>query len=296
MGDTERCAEVGGERIAVGEGIYQAAAIPVERYHADPCPRPSLSASLIHTICTSSMMHAKFAHPRLVAQPEREDSEAMDIGTLAHSITLQGEASIVDVIKAKDWRTKAAQEARDASRAAGRVPLLPKQYEAVMRMTGIAKDAKMFTGGSAEVTLIWEEDGLWCRARLDWLTADRKHIRDYKTTSVTASPDVISRTLFNNGWDTQAAWYLRGLKALTGIDADFIFAVQETQVPNAISKIALGPDAMTLAEKKVIWAMDRFRRALDTGDWPGYAAHVCHATLSPWQEEQWLRKETADAF
>jgi hypothetical protein len=48
-----------------------------------------------------------------------------------------------------------------------------------------------------------------------------------------------------------AAWYLRGLKAVTGAEAEFRFVVCETRPPYAVSVVGLAPEVLQLAEKKV---------------------------------------------
>jgi hypothetical protein len=165
--------------------------------------------------------------------------------------------------------------------------------------------ADMFTHGKPEQTLVWLDDDVWCRARLDWLRVDpvggvgvdvldpvaRVAIDDYKTTSASANPDTWTRTLFYGGTDIQVAWYLRGLKAITGADATFRFAVQETFAPYALSVIGLGPDALMLAEKKCRYAIEVWREARARNDWMGYPRRTCWATLPPVHEAWWLERE-----
>jgi hypothetical protein len=155
--------------------------------------------------------------------------------------------------------------------------------------------AQMFSDGEAEQTLVWLEDDVWCRARLDWRRKDPHAIDDYKTTSGSANPDKWARTMFDAGHDLQAAWYLRGLRALTGERLDdpaaFRFAVQETFPPYAVSVIALNPDAMFLAEKKCEYALEQWRDAMASHDWRGYPRRTAYATLPAWEEARWLEKE-----
>jgi hypothetical protein len=273
--------------------------MPAVDYHRDPCPEPSLSSSIVKTICLASPLHAHHEHPRLNPAAVDDDSEAMDIGTAAHALFLEGAAAIA-VVDAKDWRTNAAKEARDVARAAGRIPLLSKSWAAVQAMVAEARGqlarhqdggAAMFTNGHAEQTLIWREDDVWCRARLDWLRPGA--IDDYKTTSASANPDVWTRSMFFAGVDIQAAWYLRGLRAITGHeDTIFRFAVQETFEPYALSVIGLGPDALMLAEKKCLYALDVWRACRKADAWPGYPTRTAWASLPMAHEAWWLEKES----
>lgn len=279
-------------------GLYPA--LSAADYHADPCPAPSLSSTIAKLLCLSSPLHAQLAHPRLTPDAPRGDAEAYDIGTAAHAVFLEG-TNVVSVVDADDWRTKAAREQRDAIRLEGRVPLLAHQYARVLALTSALRErldehtdgAAMFTQGQAEQTAVWQEDGLWCRARFDWLRPGA--IDDLKTVSGTANPESVSRGLFALGYDIQAAWYLRGLAAVRPEHGPqrttFRFAFVETQPPYAVSVVGLGPDALMLAEKKVLYALETWRTCLETGEWPGYAARTCWATLPTWEETRWLTKE-----
>jgi len=280
--------------VTLTPGVYQ---IPAALYHADPCPEPSLSCSIIKLICLESPAHAWAAHPRLNPQYAPENGEHFDIGTAAHAVLLEGEAAVT-IIDAPDWRTNAAKASRELARIEGRVPLLAKTWadvQAMVKATRAQLDrhkdggAEMFTAGEPERTLIWQEDGIWCRARLDWLRAGA--IDDFKTTGASANPDAWTRAMFNAGTDIQVAWYLRGLKAISGEDVTFRFAVQETYPPYVLAVIGLGPDALMLAEKKLLYALEVWRRCLKKRDWFGYPRRTCYATLPPWHEAQWLEKE-----
>lgn len=279
-----------------GPGIYDG--MPPEQYHSDPAPEPSLSSSIAKLICLSSPLHARHQHPRLNPATVEDSAEHFDIGTVAHAVLLEGEAA-VEVIHANDFRTNAAKEQRDAARLAGRTPLLAKRWADVQAMVKAAREqldahtdggAAMFTNGKPEQTLIWrEDDGSWCRARLDWLRPG--NVDDFKS-STSANPETWTRTMFALGFDLQAAFYLRGVKKLTGEDATFRFAVIEVTPPHALSVIALGPDAMTIAEKKVLFALEAWAKCRRTGKWPGYPTRTCWAELPPWEEQKWLLKES----
>jgi hypothetical protein len=143
---------------------------------------------------------------------------------VAHSLIFEG-IEKVSVVDAPNWRTKAAKEARDEARAAGLIPLLPGQWTEVQAMVQAVReqlaeheaDPPLFTDGKPEQTLVWEEDGVLCRARLDWLRDDVRAIDDLKTTSRSAHPAAYSHALFGVGGDVQAAFYLRGVRALDAL-------------------------------------------------------------------------------
>lgn len=281
-------------------GIFE---YPADIYHADPCPTPSLSASLAHILCAQSPAHAKAAHPQLNPNLVREENERFDIGTAAHAILLEGKAA-VEVIDAPDWRTNAAKDARDAARADGKIPLLAKVLVEVDAMVAAASAQlaahgavpPLFQDGKPEQTLVWEEPGgVVCRSRLDWLRDDHTAIDDLKTTGRSANPEQYSRALFGVGGDVQAAFYIRGVEKLTGVTPEFRWVVVETTAPYALSVISPGPDILTIGRKKVEYAIDLWRRCITTDEWPAYPTDVCYAELPSWEEARWLEQEVRAA-
>ena len=282
-------------------GIYTLAA---DAYHADPCDTPSLSASIARILCVDTPIHAWTQHPRLNPDYQPEEAEKFDIGTAAHALLLQGD-EIAEVLEFTDWRTNAAKDARDEARANGRLPLLAKNWQQVRRMVeaariqlqGVDANPVPFTGGQPEQTLVWTDQGAHCRARLDWLRDDRAAIDDYKTTSRPggANPEAWSRSLFNMGYDVQAAFYLRGVHQLTGAEPDWRWVVQETAPPYALSVVSLTPAARELADAKVEYALKTWRDCLAANVWPGYPTQVCYAELPGWEEARWLEKEERES-
>lgn len=285
----------------IGPGIHEVLA---DTYHGDPCSVPSLSASLAHILTIDSPLHAYTAHPKLNPNFQREDEDKFSVGTAAHALLLQGD-EIAEVLDFPDMRTKDAKAARDEARANGRLPLLAKHWDGVRAMVEAARaqliahraDPPLFRDGKAEQTLVWEEDGgVVCRARLDWLRDDRQTIDDYKSTGASANPERWVRTLFGIGADVQAAFYLRGLKATSGVgDADFRWAVQETFPPYALSVVAPGPAVLEIGDAKVEYALNVWRECLSSGVWPAYPSRVCFAELPAYEEARWLEREAREA-
>lgn len=278
-------------------GVYD---IPAEVYHADPCVEPSLSSSIARLLVNATPLHAWTAHPRLNPDQGREESEKFDIGNACHSLVLH-DPKHFEIIDAKDWRTKDAKDQRDNARNAGKIPLLTEQWVRVQAMHHAAKiqlarhqEAKdAFTNGKPEQTLVWEEDGVWLRARLDWLPNAGSIFDDYKSTAASADPDAFTRSVFSIGYDIQAAFYMRGVKAL-GIckNPSFRFIVQETQTPHALSAVALMPSALDLAEHKVERAIAIWRDCLQADHWPGYPLRTCYIEAPPWHEAQFTARDS----
>lgn len=277
--------------------------IPAADYHADQVDdRPTLSASIAKLLISHSPLHAYTAHPRLNPDYVKQEDDKFSVGTSAHALLLQGE-SVFEVILADDWKKQATRDLRDEAKAAGRIPLLAKDVERVQAMVSAVREQigtldvqpPLFSGGTAERTLVWDDMGVLCRARLDWLRDDLSAVDDLKTTSRPANPEQWSRTLFSMGYDVQAAFYLRGIRAVTGADAEFRFVVVETAPPYALSVLSLMPAALELANDKVTYAINRWRDCLASGVWAGYPTRVCWAEAPGWHEAAWMEREAREA-
>ena len=277
-------------------GIY---AMSAAEYQADPVKRgPSLSASIAKELITHSAYHAFWKHPRLNPAYEPEHEERFDLGSATHAYMLEGDAAF-SFVEAPDWRGKLAREARDDARQRGKIPLLVNQWAEIKLMVRAANDQldrfedppRPFSSGRAEEVLVWQEGDVWCRARLDWLHDDHRTIDDLKTVGNSANPEVFSRTLFGSGYDIQAAFYLRGLKAVMGTEGAFRFVVVENFAPYALSVVSLDPSAMELANRKVNYALTLWRECLKSGRWPGYPSVTCHAEPPPWEQARWMAQE-----
>jgi len=278
-------------------GVYE---IPAEDYHADNfLPEPSLSASIAKLLVTpgATPMHARHECPRLNPDYEPKELEKFDLGAAAHALLLDpGKFAIID---AADWRTKAAKDERDGARMRGLIPILTHQWESITQMVLAAReqldahqDGPMFTDGTPEATIIWLEDGVYCRARLDWRPKKSRIFPDYKSTAASADPDLWSRTMYGMGADMQAAFYLRGIRALNLCDRpEFRFVVQENFKPYALSVIGLMPGALELADRQVARAIEIWRECRRANRWPGYPTRTCWIDVPEYHEARIMARE-----
>lgn len=286
------------KRIAV-PGIYPD--ISDADYHADCVAVPSLSSSIAKILIDQSPRHGWLAHPRLNPKHEPKNSKDFDIGTAAHALLLEGSEAKIVHVEANDYRTDAAKARRDAAYEAGNVPLLTKQIGSVRAMVKAARaqlahhqeaseafDQRL---GKPEQTGIWAEpNGSWCRMRIDWLPNDGNVVYDYKSTG-SANPEDWLRIAYGNGADVQAAFYRRGLRALTGRDYHFRWIVQEVEEPYAISVCELDPASIAMADRKVEAAINFWGWCIEHDAWPGYPNRVAYLTAPVWQERRWLERE-----
>lgn len=285
-------------------GFYRMSA---EAYHRDPAPEPSLSSSIAKTLIAKSPRHAWVAHPRLNPDWQAGDSnKALDFGSAAHRLLL-GTGRDILRIEHDDFRTKAAREARDEAIAGGLTPMLAKDLARAEEMVAATRKQlsliegceNAFAGGDNEVALFWQEGDTWCRAMVDNLLFGDREIAntDFKTTNASAAPQPGARRIFDLGYHLQAAFYERGLRALTG-ESDTRpvvsrFVMQETEPPYLLSVFEIDEEGREIGRKMAATALAFWRRCLADNVWPGYPARIVTAEIPPWAARAWLDGEAA---
>lgn len=273
--------------------------ISSEQYHQDDvgAATATLNSSILHTLITQTPAHARAAHPRLNPNYQPKTEEKFDRGVAAHSLLLQG-VELAHICHYDDWRKAEAREAREQARMHGRLPLLAKQWAEVQAMleearAQLARTAIKpgpLTNGQPEQTLIWDDNGVLCRCRIDWLHNDHATVDDVKTSGVPLE-GWVRRTMWDIGAATQAVFYARGVRAVFGVEPTFRFIHIETTSPHLVSVISLAPAALALAEEQVEWGMAKWRDCLARDEWPGHPDRVAYAEPPGWLESQWLERQ-----
>lgn len=264
--------------------------LPMSAYLSDPAPAPSLSSGCAHTLLARSPFHAWCEHPKNPRRLDGDESAAMDTGSIIHSMLLEQNEECVVVIDAPDFRTKAAQQARDEARAAGKHPILAHKFAAVRALVTAARNylstsdlAGILDDGIPEATMLWQDEGTWCRARPDLISGDKGVILHVKTTAGSAEPaEWIRRHLLLDGYDVAAAHYERGAHALGMDRAQSIFFVIEQEPPHGCSLVGLTPALRELAHGKAERASRIWRACLQRNFWPAYPTAIAYAEAPAW--------------
>lgn len=267
---------------------------------------PRLSQTTINWIVNNSLLHAWWNHPVLNPQYEPEVSKLIDIGQICHARILRGE-DVTVVLDYNDYRSTAAQEARDQARRQGKWPILKKDVErvddiveATFLQLGSHRDMKgAFRDGDTEVHFGWKdrETQIDCKARLDFLSSDHRKILDLKCTSGSAHPEMVSKRILQNGYDVQGCFYIEAVEDfynITGVE--FFLVTIETNPPYGLSVCGLDPGIKWLGQKKIELAKKLWKEALEKQLWSGYPLQTCWATLPAWAEKAWIEKEENGAF
>lgn len=275
-------------------------------YHADDIGsvKPSLSSSVAHTLISQSPLHGWLKHPRL-GNATREQSPEMDRGSRIHALVL-GTPLELSVIHAGNYRTKAAQEHRDAAYANGLIPILVRELDADREIAACILEQLKARGiaftGKREAVAVWEEPSgrgpVMCRGRLDHVCPPL--IDDLKTCR-SAHPDKLVRHVAEYGYHIQAAAYT---SAITKIHPElagrirfrWIFAEILDPVPARGPKTIVTvarPSGAMLELGAALWsrAVESWARCLADDHWPGYAESEVAIEPPAWAMEKLVEVE-----
>jgi len=255
-----------------------------------------LSPSIASILLRRSPLHAWQRH-RLGGAEEGEQTDATRRGRLIDAMLL-GSGPKLEVINAKDWRTNAAKDQRDAAEAAGRIAVLVDKFEAATATVQAIRDRLVARGlefrGQSQVTQVWESDGCECKGVLDHLIMPDGIIYDLKTCD-DASDESITRSIVAYGADIQHAAYVEGVETnnpeLAGlVKMRFIFV--ECEPPHAVNIRSLGGSLRELGARKWKRAKASWAACVRSRQWPGYE-NTAPLEAKPWQLAEEMDQQIA---
>lgn len=257
----------------------------------------------------------------------KERTASLELGWLAHRCILEPEAYAADldgiaVAPPCDRRTKEGKAlwAKFLCDNEGREIYTQKDFDKVAetrRAVEAMRDSVMahptareaLARGVSEVSILWDEDGMQCKARLDHIGAvgEAGVIVDLKTVQ-SASRSAVERDLFRYGYQIQGAHYLAGLEAVSPQPAGnsrrrFLLICVEKTPPYLCAVYELDNVAITDGEDRRKRALRIWRACQNSGVWPGYPDGCEIVSTPPWvksvfeentdeyQEAEWLREE-----
>lgn len=253
----------------------------------------TFSQSHARNLIFKSPLHAYAYHPELGGLT-KPPTEAMITGSILHALILEGGKGLT-LIDADSYKSKDAREQRDAVLAAGELPVLAPRYAQLKDAAGAIVESleasplgNPFVGGEAEVRVEWEEAGVRCKGRIDYLRRDATMVFDLKTTA-DASIEAVRRKLAS-GDAMQAAAYLSAMKS-DGFYG-FVGVYVEPEPPYAVTPVELAPSMWTLGESQWDRALRTWRTCLATGSWPGPGGDKVAAIEAPrWALQQEEERE-----
>lgn len=256
-------------------GIYD---IPELDYHADPVEGGSFSSTMAKQILKSP------AHLRSYLDSPRVEKKEFDFGHIVHAGVL-GVGLEVEVLDFPDYKTKAAQDAKAEAYAAGKVPVIERDYAparaAIKAVLEHEIAGALFTGPGvpeSSAFAIDPETGLWLRGRFDWTAPD--HLLVDLKTAADGEPGVFERAGRRLDYPTQQEFYRLVYRLATGHEpTGFAFVTVEKAAPHLVD-VHMPPDWTELGASRVRRALDLYAECKKTGLWPGRPP-IINRTPSP---------------
>lgn len=250
-----------------------------EDYFADPCPTPSLSNSGIGILLRQSPAHFAAQHPRLTDSPDAcQATAAMHRGSVVHRLAL-GAGKDYEIIDFDDYRKNDAKAQRAEAEANGLVPILRAKFDEAEAQAKVVRHHldELLLGEAfiPEAVIAWQIETphgpVWCRGMMDAWCPTLNLIVDLKSTT-DASAATLTRRMAAGGYDTQAAWYPRGLGQILDMPGRIRFATLfcETDAPHCSQAVELDEAWRSSAWDLCEEAIEIFARCSKAGKWPGY--------------------------
>lgn len=239
--------------------------MPAEQYHAIE----ALSASGAKLLLRSP------AHYLAARATPKEPTAAMRLGTIVHALVLEPDTvqASFAIMPKFDKRTTIGKKAAEEFEQDNAGKTVVDEYtwdranaiaSSVLRHPLVAENLR---DGNPEVTLLWDQYGVPCKSRVDYMTGSA--IFDVKTCS-DASPEGFARQIATFSYHVQAAHYAAGFREVVGWDLDrFVFIAVETEAPYAVGIYTL--DGRSLQSGRLL--MERAAQA--------YKVALEHATDIP---------------
>ena len=244
----------------------------MEAYQA----RKAMSAGMAWRMVTECPLLA-WHHSPFNPGYEPQTARHFDVGTAAHLAILEPDEVDRRVVQldCDNYRTAAARLIRDEVYEIGKTPLLAPDADLVIRMCGVIKSqCDLFQDGAAEVTYVWEWDGVPCKARVDYIANRRPRgmlLIDLKTAS-SSSPVAFRRAMLRDGHHLRAAWYLDGYAHSVATDdkVSYRYVVVSKDEPHIVSEFEVGPRSLEWGRRLYRKAIEMFPKYMKSGVWPGY--------------------------
>lgn len=243
---------------------------------------------------TLKLFQRSAAHAREMMVNPPEPSSAMNLGQAVHAAVLDPDAFAEDYVAAPklDRRTKKGRELweRFNSRYKDSIVLTGDEHAKCLSMSRAvwANETAaevLRSDGQNEMTVLWKDKHtkLDCKARIDRFTklADWPVLLDLKTTW-NASPDQFGREIAKYQYHVQAAFYVKGMKALHDVPRRFLFIAVEKDPPYATCVYELDSLSMEEGNRKANEYLLRYAHCVKHDEWPGYPDGIMEAQLPSW--------------
>lgn len=258
----------------MSQGIFYD--IPADTYHKGLIEVADVNGLRIKPLSSTGAKTIVKQSPAnyLQSLTNRVEKKAFDLGHAAHELILEREFKSVTVLEFDSFRSKAAQDRRDAVYEAGGTPMLAKDLEAAYAMERAVRTHKLadslLQDGQAEVSaLVWDEEyQIWFQVRFDWLRTDGL-IVDLKT-SRSSTPDEFNRDIAAFYYHLQASLYLRAAELLGLKPQGWRWVVVQSAAPHNVFVVEYSEVDRLTGDQRMHTALRKYADGIHAGAWPAF--------------------------
>lgn len=249
-------------------------------YHA----RPEISSSDVKMVASKSLAHWK--------SKVYKSSGAFALGSAVHALVLEPEKNLV-LRGPEDRRGNKWKEASLAADLDGKILLTESDFDLAERIAESTRAHPVVARYLIDKTFIAEASffatdpvtGVEIKCRPDGYLSHPGIVFDVKTTR-DASPEGFPRELRNYGYDLQAAFYLRCLRAAGHEAKAFIFVSVEKEAPYAVGLHELSEPYLKAADLRVTQTLEKISKAEASGDYTTGWPLINPIDLPRWQTDE----------
>ena len=272
-----------------------------DEYHA----RPEFSSSQLKDMLRSGAhFHSKHIAKEIVKEP----NDAMNFGTLAHTLFLEPEKFADEFVIAPkfDKRTKAGKEEALAWEEAnqGKILVNQDQVDGAERIANNLRTLStyqfmMHEYGMAEASIFFTDPmyGLKLRVRPDYHIAPCKNfpnglILDVKTTT-DARAHAFSKKCSDFSYDLSASMYREGFQQYYGTaeKPPFIFLTAESTAPFNVKQYKTSDLFLSIGDARYNKTKELLAESLLINEWDGYSKEMEELFLPSYMAKQTLEND-----
>lgn len=225
------------------------------------------------------------AHYRAEQLASDKDSDSLRFGRLVHQTALEPEnLSKVYAVEPdfsegidspRPWATNAYKERkREFQNSVGDRETVDAAWfdtcHQMLRSLWMHDRARQYLGhdGQAEASIVWDDPatGLRCKARIDKWDHRAHRLSDLKTTRDVCE---FEKAIGNYSYHRQAAFYVDGMRHLTGDDYSFAIVAIDKSPPFSVRAAEVDDDSLTAGREQYRDCLQSLLTCSETGTWPG---------------------------
>jgi hypothetical protein len=204
-----------------------------------------------------------------LAQTMQPATDAMRVGRAVHELICDPAADNVAVYdgirRGSDWIEFAATNKE-------KTILNAKEHARALEMRAAIEHnpcaAELFRQGRGESTIIWDDDGIRCKGRIDWILPDGGLVE--LKTAKRVTPRAFASSCASLLYHAQLAFYSHGLTLAQGFrpPSHTVVAIEKAE-PYDVVVYRVGSEVLEAGARKVAKWLDKLKACRVDGRWPG---------------------------